>query len=435
LLAICVLCAHSRRIGNFDWISGHLAVELFFVVSGFYMQLVLSSKYTRQRLGKSWATQFYKARYFRLFPTYAMGCALVVGAALLLRGLQPLPTWSYLAALPHTPGNDLFRAFLGFTNVTMIFQDVTMFFAVHGGAIHWTVNLWNTDHLLYPGLIIPQAWSLGIELSFYLIAPYLLRMRSSWLVGLAVLGLAAKMTFLRKFHLEDPFGYRFFPFELGYFVAGALAYRHRAKLDWIIPKKFGKAILYVFVTLFVLVQVPVHLPTLAYPLTLALLLPAMFRTCATDKADRMIGELSYPFYIYHLFALTMAEELQHRLWARLDVAWVGLAMTLILSVVTLAFESRYVEPLRARLSRRKESAAEGSELPAPVPGGTPVPLFTGSPIAAAVVGPVAAMAGAPMPSLGGASVAAFAGTPPVTLADSPVAALVDTPVIDSGIVS
>ncbi|MGA7786999.1 MAG: acyltransferase family protein, partial [Xanthobacteraceae bacterium] len=70
LSAICVFCSHSRSLGTFRWLGGGLAVELFFVISGFYMQLVLSERYTREKLGERWAFQFYKARYFRLLPIY-----------------------------------------------------------------------------------------------------------------------------------------------------------------------------------------------------------------------------------------------------------------------------------------------------------------------------------------------------------------------------
>src|SRR5437016_5262796 len=99
LLAIAVLCAHSHPIGHLPWLAGDLAVELFFVVSGFYMQLILSTKYTRERLGRTWALQFYKARYCRLFPTYFVGCILVMGVGLFRQQMSPIPVWRYLSAL------------------------------------------------------------------------------------------------------------------------------------------------------------------------------------------------------------------------------------------------------------------------------------------------------------------------------------------------
>lgn len=102
LLAVCVFCGHSRRLGNFRWLEGHLAVELFFVVSGFYMQLVLSQRYTKRKLGSTWRFQFYKARYLRLLPIYLLGSFLALGTAFLLTGFPPFPVLSRIWALPAT---------------------------------------------------------------------------------------------------------------------------------------------------------------------------------------------------------------------------------------------------------------------------------------------------------------------------------------------
>jgi peptidoglycan/LPS O-acetylase OafA/YrhL len=228
LLAICVLSGHSGRpLGHLRWLEGDLAVELFFVISGFYMQLVLSTRYTKAKLGESWVSQFYKARYLRLLPTYLVWSVIVAVAGLVLPTSTPYSVWRYVWDLPNTVGNFLFKGFLCFTNTTMFFQDVTMYFAVHNGQVHWSNNFRNSDVLLYRGLTIPPAWSLGIELSFYLIAPYLLKLRSRWLLIGSCSCLAAKVITIEALRLGDPWSYRFFPFELGYFLLGALAFRFR----------------------------------------------------------------------------------------------------------------------------------------------------------------------------------------------------------------
>jgi peptidoglycan/LPS O-acetylase OafA/YrhL len=113
LLAISVFCAHSRPLGSLRWLSGDLAVESFFVISGFYMQLILSTKYTKERLGNTWVWQFYKARYLRLLPVYWVGCLLALGSALIWPQLSPFPVWTYLQTLVNSPGNLLFKAYLG----------------------------------------------------------------------------------------------------------------------------------------------------------------------------------------------------------------------------------------------------------------------------------------------------------------------------------
>jgi peptidoglycan/LPS O-acetylase OafA/YrhL len=246
-----------------------LAVELFFVVSGFYMQLILSTRYTKWKLGRAWISQFYKARYFRLLPIYLIGSLLVVGTALLplelSSNLAPLPIWRYTCELPNTLGNLLFKAFLSLTNVTMLFQDVTMFLASHNGQIHWSENFQNSDVPLWQGLAISPAWSLGVELGFYLMAPYLLNLRSRWLIIGSCCSLTIKLLAIRTLHLADPWTYRFFPFEIGYFLIGALAFRYRSSLDCLVPRHIKKYCVYPLVIGFAAFRVPGHTATLAYP--------------------------------------------------------------------------------------------------------------------------------------------------------------------------
>lgn len=361
LLAVCVFCAHSRPLGNLHWLGGNLAVELFFVISGFYMQLVLSTRYTRARLGNGWIFQFYKARYFRLFPIYMLCCLFVLGAALIRPSSGPLQIWRLVWSLPDAPGNLFSRFFLCFTNLTMIFQDWAMFLAVHGSRIHWSANFSNSEAPLWQGLAIPQAWSLGLELSFYLLAPCLLNLRSRWLFLGAGCSLAIKLLVISELHLGDPWTYRFFPFELGYFLLGSLACRYRNSFDCFVPEHIDKYRFYVYPLVIGFAAVRVHLPvaTLVYPVVLACALPFVFKTTSQLKADRLIGELSYPFYIFHWFALTLATFAGRHWWrgSTGSIVWIGLGLTLVLSAVGLALEFRFIEPWRARL-------AEGM-LPAP----------------------------------------------------------------------
>jgi peptidoglycan/LPS O-acetylase OafA/YrhL len=338
-------------------LGGDVAVELFFVVSGFYMQLVLSTRYTKGKLGKTWALQFYKARYFRLLPIYLLGSVLVIGAALPRSGMAPLSIWREVWDLPNTAGNHLFLGFLCLTNMTMLFQDATMFFAVHGGGIHWSANFWDSKILLADALTIPPAWSLGIELSFYLIAPYVLGLRSRWLLIGAICGLAIKMTILEALHLGDPWTFRFFPFELGYFFLGVLAFRHRQLLYSAVPATFERYFVYPFVICLVAVRLPKFVPTLIYPTILACALPFLFRMTSGLKVDRLLGELSYPFYILHIFCLFLAAEATRRWLLAEDLtAWIGLALTLILSAIALSLEMKFIEPWRARFAEAPPQA-------------------------------------------------------------------------------
>ncbi len=369
---MCVFCAHAGRLGNLSWLTGDIAVECFFVISGFYMQLVLHDKYTKERLGHSWVRQFYQARYLRLFPIYFM-TVIAVSAVSLWRDDLLLETWRSISALPETIGNFLFKAFLLFTNITMLFQDLVMFLAVNGGEVHWTRNFLHTDVRLWTGLAVQQAWSLGIEISFYLLAPWLLNWRSRWLVLAAAGGLVLKIAAIKIGLLGDPWTYRFFPFELGYFLLGALACRYRARLDGHAKLHLGKYWYAIYPVVFAFAAVNLHLPfrPFSYPVVLALLLPLIFNLTSQSKVDRVIGEASYPFYIVHLFALGLVQWALQSPWppgGATAAAWLGLVLTLALSAVLLALETYFIEPWRARLAEPSGGRAVSATLRQNEPG-------------------------------------------------------------------
>jgi len=83
LLALSVLLAHSRTVICFGvkLIGGFLAVKLFFVVSGFYMGMILKEKYsnTNNRIFLFWSN-----RFLRIFPVYwaILAVSVVVDLAL-----------------------------------------------------------------------------------------------------------------------------------------------------------------------------------------------------------------------------------------------------------------------------------------------------------------------------------------------------------------
>lgn len=358
--AFCVFSAHTSLLGHVPILGGDTAVELFFAVSGFYMQMVLSAKYNRERLGNSWAMQFYKARYLRLLPTYLAAVLLTILTASVLHN-PFLDVWRYVLGLNNTFQNLLFKAYFVVTNLTIVFQDLTMFLASHGGQIHWSAQFADSDTALWRGLAVSQAWSLGTELSFYFLAPFLLRLRSGWLAAGVGCCLVSKAAFLVLTRLHDPWTYRFFPFELCYFLAGALACRYRDKLTPRIPKRLGQLLVYPLACLVIVAPLPFGLK-LIYPMVLAICLPLMFQITAANKTDRTIGDLSYPFYVFHVLALEIAAEMhRHGLISPDAVTWAGLAIAVLLAGGALNLELRFLKPWRARFS-----VGEGGGRPAAV---------------------------------------------------------------------
>ena len=84
LLAVSVFMAHTPQTGltlGLAGFGGANAVELFFIVSGFYIALILDKSYST-KMG------FYKNRILRLYPIYYIICGLVLIQAVLLPNLR-----------------------------------------------------------------------------------------------------------------------------------------------------------------------------------------------------------------------------------------------------------------------------------------------------------------------------------------------------------
>ena len=67
LLALSIVAAHSGAIFGSRFVGGQIAVQSFYIISGFYMSLILNEKY----IGKNNSFRlFITNRFFKLFPVY-----------------------------------------------------------------------------------------------------------------------------------------------------------------------------------------------------------------------------------------------------------------------------------------------------------------------------------------------------------------------------
>src|SRR5262249_3182920 len=100
-------------------------------------------------------------------------------------------------------------------------------------------------------LTIGQAWSIGVEIWFYLIAPFLVLLRTRWILLIGIASIVLKSVMMTFGMLT----YFFFPAQLCFFLAGVLLQRAYAansfeKLD----RRIGYGALTVVVGLLVLFE-------------------------------------------------------------------------------------------------------------------------------------------------------------------------------------
>lgn len=248
--------------------------------------------------------------------------------------------------------------FLVFTNIFMFFQDIILFLGLDlkTGGLFFTSNFRNTDPMLYQFLFIPQAWTIGLELMFYTIAPLLIKRNTKCIIALIFLSLSIRLILIFGFNLKfDPWTYRFFPTELIFFLAGIISYRlYKYLQHFQIHKNYMKMIwlgLLFFTISFSLVpSMTIYsfiIKDWFYLLIIIMSLPFIFSLTKTWEFDRYIGELSYPVYISHMLILWSCEKLK-------ITSILGLGVTTIIgSIVCAVFLNELVQKKIEKIRQKR----------------------------------------------------------------------------------
>jgi hypothetical protein len=205
--------------------------------------------------------------------------------------------------------------FLLFTNLFLFLQDAVMFLGLDtiSGHLFFTSNFRETTPQLHQFLFIPQAWTIGVEISFYLIAPFLVKRKLKIIFPLIILSLILRLVL--HFHFEfknDPWTYRFFPTELVFFLLGIISYQIYIKLQTIVVNDIFYKLIWIGILVFTLLYsfLPIPGKGYFYIITFFTSLPFIFIYTKNWKIDSYIGELSYPIYISHMFVLSVISVLK-----------------------------------------------------------------------------------------------------------------------------
>ena len=319
LLAISVVVSHSTDIFGFDIIGGSKAVKLFFIISGFYMGLILTTKYVGV---KNATITFFKSRLFRLFPLYLL-------LLLLQGGLCVVALWTnpdLESPLTHFAGSDpqvsTFTAiFLVFENLVLIGQESVFFFTLStDGTMIFTTDFTSQTPLLHNYVFIPQAWSVSVELLFYFVAPFVIR-RGIKMVGLfLLLGVGVNLLLYQLDLYHDPWNYRFFPSQLPFFLLGVMGYYFYAwfqkielskQREKLLNRSTDVLLIFMIITTIAYYKLPPivsnDVKLVLFVIMYAVAIPLLFRRSKSWKVDRYIGELSYCVYLSHLIIIFILE--------------------------------------------------------------------------------------------------------------------------------
>ncbi|MDC0948167.1 acyltransferase [Gammaproteobacteria bacterium] len=344
LLALSVVLVHTGELWGLQMVSGAIAVKAFFIISGFYMNLVLAEKYSDIGLLK----RFYANRALRLFPSYWV---VLVASIIFSLVVESMGGYDMIYVIRESVANAKSFFLLAFTNIFIVGQGAVFFTALDpaNGSLIFHQNFREsataTFHLLY----LPQGWSLSLELLFYAMAPFLARGSTSLLVTLVAASLALRVYIAVGLGWgHDPWFGRFFPLELAFFILGMLTHRVYQRLcingihymrgiSWII---FPVVLLISFMYQSLLTTFNSSLVfEWLYLAVFTIALPFIFATSKHNRLDRWLGEFSYPLYIVHVLVIKFVSSAFALFSLQLDpVPWV-----VLLSLMSSYFLIAYID--------------------------------------------------------------------------------------------
>ena len=286
LLAMSVFMDHANGQRWYGGFGGSVSVEIFFFISGFYIASILDLGYKSKR-------NFYFSRFLRIYPIL-----LIVSIAVLMRAFL---VSDFRSEIFQFPSRYILYSLL--PNLTLIGSDWIMFLRQTSNGLD-IISQNTITYPLYHLLWIPPAWSLGIEITFYVLAPLIVRRATKTVLSLAII-----LILLRFFGYYmglnfDPWTYRFFPFELPLFLLGIITYRLSKNYSYKIKHKYIYIVLIVSYLLIGILDEYFGLSRVLILVCGLLLAGAILSGKQKNNFDQKLGELSYPIYVTHLFLIT-----------------------------------------------------------------------------------------------------------------------------------
>ncbi len=298
MLALLIMVQHLLP----NKIHGQLVVETFFVISGFYMALILDKKYKDDIFG------FYKARYLKLWPGYFLVLVLSIIWSYKSYGIVGKPEmfeyfYSFAERKNFILHTDWYvQIWYWFVQITLIGIETVNFVNIDNNYhIHLTTQWHATDRIM-PYFFAP-IWAVGLELGLYLFAPFL------WKYKKIAISLIIPSLIYKLFYLEYPMLSGLLPAEIGIFaigMAGYIVYKKCENNMHILQHKFVGIIVYIVIVLissYIFIQ-GLNGHRYIYPLWLVfvgILCPVMFGITKNLRWDNFLGKTSYYLYIGGIF--------------------------------------------------------------------------------------------------------------------------------------
>lgn len=359
-LALLVYFEHLGGFGLSHLLTGIIAVKSFFIISGFLIQLVLLRKY--HDATRFWQFDFLKSRFIRIYPLYwivllgSLIFLVVTGVSPRLYNALPIEYGMTYEVLHHKlifdHDNLVAKIWYIASHILIFGYDIGQYIIYNMQQAKFTLigstpyigHLWGRSFML-----IPQGWSMAIELWFYLLAPFILLRSTIFIIVLTIL-----VTYIRRhIHFDcsvyamDIFG------SLFYFIIGAMACRFYLKYLQNATKKYHYLSFIMLLGLFIYTlnfkSLNISNKEGLFYVMLACSLPVIFNRFHKNPIDRFLGDLSYPIYLVHFLASGFVVATFHSH----HNAIIKLLLTLLFAAIVVFLVERPLDRLRHKLFQKK----------------------------------------------------------------------------------
>jgi len=347
LLATSVMLVHLNAPIIICGYGGPNSVEAFFFISGFLIASILSKTYHSRR-------NFYLNRFLRIFPMYW----LVLAFTFIFKSIYPQID-GISPDIDFNLSNQFQLLVLILLNILILGSDVLVFLRVNSDGMFDFIGFRNTNVTGTEYLLVSPIWSVSLELVFYIFAPFLIKRKTRTLSFVIVVLLFARSVIHLLGVNEDPWTYRFFPFELPIFLLGILLFRFSDSTQ----KRYSEIKLLDYLTrpfLIILIYAGfgVYRSQFAAPRPIELFFTLLFVSlillfAKNSKWSNLVGSYSYPIYIVHyptIYFLERYQEVFSNYFGNTQIGWIWFQVIIIMSLSHLLIEiTKPIEKIRDRL--------------------------------------------------------------------------------------
>lgn len=343
LLAVSIIFGHIP-ISNRLFLGAPMALESFFIISGYFIALVLDKKY---RYSHRQIKNYLFNRFLRIFPVYWFILFLTI-LIIWVSHILNISLFSSLILAFEQYKNSLMIGFMALLNLVIFGQDSVWYiwYDISNHIIRFTANFTTIHPRLDSLFLVPQSWALALELTFYCIAPFIISKGMKY-IAIGFIGSLLIRIILYSYGLNfDPWTYRFFPTELVFFLSGSLIYLLNRKGKMVLPSGYSGFVYLVFIGILIFYRsVPqfefrnIYITQWIFYCVFAVLLPTFSTMFQRNWADSILGAISYPVFLSHVLVSEVV------LLVRLPDPYHGLLVIILATVFSFCIVKGISRPL------------------------------------------------------------------------------------------